>query len=145
VYVRRSHPPSRHDGEARSPRKYISALAPIPQYALDPRAPPEQGYAHARHEPEEADGDHVPDIRSCRIECVADRTVAAADGSSQRTSSSRSAAAELSLVGMSGNRLSDQFGGWARLVPATPVDHVNAAGSDEGRVEHLYRGPFVGG
>ncbi|HEX2460486.1 MAG TPA: hypothetical protein VHJ58_10100 [Vicinamibacterales bacterium] len=58
---------------------------------------------------------------------------------------SRSAAAELSLVGMSGNRLSDQFGGWARLVPATPVDHVNAAGSDVGRVEHLYRGPFVGG
>jgi hypothetical protein len=35
------------------------------------------------------------------------------------------------------NSLGDQLGGRAGLVPATPVDDVDSAHSDMGRIEHL--------
>jgi hypothetical protein len=51
----------------------------------------------------------------------------------------------ISPLGLGGNRLGDQLGGGAGFVPATPVDHVDSARSDVGRVEHLDRGLLVGG
>lgn len=57
----------------------------------------------------------------------------------------RLVAAGISLVGSGGNRLGDQFGGRARLVPAAPVDHVDPACADVGFVEHLDFGRPVGG
>jgi hypothetical protein len=94
--LRRSHPPSRHDREGRSPRPQVPtsdcsrstmtngddplgrgpsrgrrprtsrSLRRSLSNALDPRAPPEHADAQAQHEHQEADRHHVPDTRSCR-------------------------------------------------------------------------------
>src|SRR2546430_4414443 len=80
-----------------------------------------------------------PTCGRAELSAFVDRAGATAGGLLEAIVVAAAAWPPISPLGLGGDRLGDQFGGGAGFVPATPVDHVDSARSDVGRVKHLDR------
>src|SRR2546430_15619321 len=87
-----------------------------------------QGFGTQSHPPE-----RTPHSATAAAPAMATVERAAAGGLLEAIVVAAAAWPPISPLGLGGDRLGDQLGGGAGVMPATPVDHVDSARSDVGR------------